>query len=383
MLHKYSFVITVLSIILFAIISFTYLISQTLSSFQNHIQYEKFFEDFDSIIYVTSPSSEQIDIFVNDLDAEVLPYYLLNLNFSRTGSSFRSDMIIHDSQQDSLKTPYHPNRVLSDSGERGIGIDYYYAERLNLQLGDVLTFLFLGKTISLPITQVYEMNLMFSSGALFLDYQLFEELFDTHSLDYQGAFIKHNNLFEIYHDLRENYKPMGLFQPREEFQSDSDFDNYQEMFLNQDYSNRVQSLNKELMIGYGSSEDSIFTLARSEANQVSRLVYLSFLFIMFLNLSVHFITQFKSKKLAYLSKGLPFRQFRNYFVIQNLVYSLFSVTLVLASILLQTLMSPYFDVLMFNVMFYVPFILNLVATTLLSSGSIYLTFAIINKKILI
>jgi hypothetical protein len=194
--------------------------------------------EFHYIVY--KPSIMQIDELKNRADVlEVVPYFefAVQINNQATFTKF----IAFEPDANLELTFFNQNRLLfsQESNESLTAmVEENLLASLGVDLNSPITMTVAGQNLSYRITEVYERNPLyvdsgsgFNNGVFVIQYDetfasLIEGVLDY--VSYEGAFVKTSNTQSFYdflttENVEDRYKPYGLVEPRENYETEDSY----------------------------------------------------------------------------------------------------------------------------------------------------------------
>ena len=197
---------------------------------------------------IPSPSKTQIkDLEKSGVISEAFAYYFTETKAVIGKKSYDISLLMSDTMKNIDFTMYSKSRLIeSDASGNNTDyayIDYSFASRTGLKIGDKITVNLAGKTFELTVSRIYEDNSVFDKTPILCEYsgiqkKIYEEA--VNHISYSGAFVKCDD-FSKAQSAFQNYIPEGKLRARNEFDSDSAFNSYNNSIKTSNYAKEIIS----------------------------------------------------------------------------------------------------------------------------------------------
>lgn len=206
--------------------------------------YEKTQIDFD----VPSPGFAQVGE-LNEMGhiESVIPYYFTTKGTNHNNKAIVNiGMLMFDNFELLNKSMYNDLRAIDVSAkevENPLFIDYGFAKKFGIKIGDELKFEFSGVSVPFEVFGIYENNTYYQGNVVAglwngEQKRVTEENLNM-QLKYSGAYIISNHIETTNTYLRNEYKPYGLLRNPEDFATEEAYQTHYNAFMNASYANEI------------------------------------------------------------------------------------------------------------------------------------------------
>ena len=261
--------------------------------------------DFD----IPSPTPEQLnEIAKLDFVDEVFGYYFTETNVTVNNKNIKTKLLFSDCMDSINFTMYNDSRLIESSSNdyfNPIYIDYEFAQKNNVSLGDTIIF----NNIEFQVSKIYETNTYYSSAVFAPLVGAQKDYILSRSKAYSGAYLKVIDLAKAENYLK-GYKPLGRLKDRDSFTTDEAYQKHYDSWNSANYYNEITTFNDKLQ----------------EANVktgINNIVgYLLFVAII---VAVNIVLFFRKSEIKYFKSKKDKKSIKNYYIINEIAFLVVSI----------------------------------------------------------
>lgn len=194
---------------------------------------------------IPSPTPEQLkEIAELDFVDKVFGYYYTESSITVNNKNVKIKIIFSDCLDSIEFTMYNDSRLIESSSEayaNPIYVDYEFASKNNVSLGDTIVF----NGIEFQVSKIYETNTYYTSAIFAPLVGAQKDFILSKSKSYSGAYLKVNDIAKAEAYLK-NYKPLGRLKDRESFSSEEAYQSHYDSWNSANYYNEITNLDEKL-----------------------------------------------------------------------------------------------------------------------------------------
>ena len=222
---------------------------------------------------IPSPSEDQIEELQNkEFIKHVEPYYYTQSTIKFNNKDIISNIIMVDDIESLNYSPYSAQRLVD--GKANIKttaiLDFAYAKANNIGVGDVVKVQLGSNIFEHEVSAVYETNTMYSDGVVVINWssEQKEQVFNSsfQKANYSGAWVVDSNYSDCARYLLNDYKPLGRFKDRSEFETDEAYQSHLDAFNNASFAAEI--------VDFTVSETMV--LSKYNGNDIKAIIYFVF-----------------------------------------------------------------------------------------------------------
>ena len=263
--------------------------------------------DFD----IPSPTPEQLtEIAKLDFIDEVFGYYYTETNVTVNNKNIKTKLLFSDCMDSINFTMYNDTRLIESSSNvysNSIYIDYEFAKKNNVSLGDTILF----NNIEFQVSKIYETNTYYSSAVFAPLVGAQKDFILSRSKAYSGAYLKVNDLAKAENYLK-SYKPLGRLKDRDSFSTEEAYQNHYDSWNSANYYNEITNFNDKLQNAN----------VKTGINNI--VGYLLFVAII---VAINIVLFFRKSEIKYFKSKKDKKSIKKYYIINEITFVIVSIVI--------------------------------------------------------